>query len=54
MRNAGERIAEAQERGEVFPQGRTSEIARGDFTPLRVSDLRVTRDESSDAFDMGQ
>lgn len=47
-RNAGQRIAEAQARGEVMPHGRPSEVARGDLTPATLSDIGVTRDQSSE------
>lgn len=46
MRNAGQRIAEAQERGEVASPGDRANVSDADISTL--ADLGVTRNESSE------
>lgn len=51
VRNAGERIAEAQARGEVATQGsgRPGSVVSGDtYSPATLAEIGVTRDESSE------
>jgi hypothetical protein len=49
VRNAGERIAEAQARGEVATQGRLANVADADISsPATLAEIGVTRDESSE------
>jgi phage N-6-adenine-methyltransferase len=48
-RNAGDRIAEAQRRGEVAGKGRPENVGGDDISaPAKLSDIGVTRDESSE------
>lgn len=47
IRNAGERIAQAQARGEVAMPGHPN-VGNGDISPATLAEIGVTRDESSE------
>jgi len=46
-RKAGELLVQSAAAGERFPRGRTSEVVASDSTPPTLSDLGITRDQSS-------